>query len=221
MATIVDYASLKQAVLDFSHRASLSAYIDYFIQDGEDRVYRKVLELNEGNGLRWMEATLSLTINATSGYAAVPADYLALKGAQVVVSGANYDLTTKDSQWIYDRYPTRSAQGAPSFIAREINNFIFGPFPDSAYSVVGTYFQRAAALSSTNTTTWMTTNIPLTLFAACMASVSKFLKDTQAMEMWMSEMTDRLTGIISADKAEQYAGGQLQISAVDSVPGVW
>ena len=81
MATIVDYASLKQAVLDFSHRASLSAYIDYFIQDGEDRVYRKVLELNEGNGLRWMEATLSLTINATSGYAAVPADYLALKGA--------------------------------------------------------------------------------------------------------------------------------------------
>lgn len=221
MATIVDYASLTQAILDFSHRPTLSAYAGYFIQDGEDRVYRKILELNEGSGLKWMEATLSLTIDATTGYAAVPADYLTMKGAQVIVSTGYYDLTTKDSQWIYDRFPTRAAQDAPAFIAREGNNFIFGPFPDQAYSVVGTYYQRATALSSTNTTTWMTTNIPLTLFAACMASVSKFLKDTQAMQTWLAEMTDRLTGIISVEKAETYAGGQLQISAVDSGNGVW
>ncbi|MDE2101736.1 MAG: hypothetical protein KGL39_31105 [Patescibacteria group bacterium] len=209
MATVTDYASLTQAIIDFSGRGSLGPFTDYFIQGGEDRIYRKVLELNEGNGLKWMETALTGTINATTGYLAVPADYLALKNPQVVTSSGTFTLTVKEPVWIYDRYPNRTAQGIPSYIARETTNFIFGPFPDSAYTVAGTYYNRATALSGTNTTTWMTTNIPVAFLAACMIECAKFLKDPEGAQYWAGELNDRLSDICLADKAERYSGGTL------------
>lgn len=371
MATIVDYASLKQAILDFAHRSTLAPYIDYFVQDGEDRIYRKILELNEGKGLRWMEAQYP-SAAISNGTVPVPTDWLAPKDFQVVGPGS-YPLQFRDVQWVYSNYPIRSAQGVPQFIARDAassspaltplvfsasagqtvfslsaappgasivfvtldgsvllptdysvsggnltltngalagqmlvvqylwagsytmatplsftatagqtgfdissapsgteilyvtldgaiqttpndysvsgttltlvngatagqtlvvqyvksvtsssaGSFIFGPYPDSNYVVQGAYYQRAAALSATNTTTWMTANIPLALLAACMASVCKFLKDFQGMQAWMAEMTDRLEGIVEGDKAEQYASGDLQVMCASPVPSGW
>lgn len=212
MPTIVDYGTLKQAILDFTHRATLATYVDYFIQDGEDRIYRKILELNEGMGIQWMESALSLSIDANTGKAAVPADYLSLKAAQVQGDGGQWDLEQKSAQWIYQNFPIRQADSPPSYIAREGTNFIFGPFPDSSYGVVGTYYQRAAALSATNTTTWMTANIPMTLLAACMTAASKFLKDLPAVQAWESEMIDRLQAVIHADKAADLGSSPLVIS---------
>ena len=67
----------------------------------------------------------------------------------------------------------------------------------------------------------MTANIPLALLAACMASVSKFLKDFQAMQVWTAEMTDRLGGIVEGDKGEQYASGDLQVACANPAPSGW
>jgi len=217
MSRITDYPSLCQAIVDFSHRPSLKEYCDYFIQDGEDRLYRKILEMNEGMGLKYQETMLSGTIDG-NGYLVVPSDYLALKNAQVVTSGGTYDLDGKEPQWIYGRYPMRSPQGIPAYIAREGANFIFGPFPDNTYQVLGQYYSRAAALSASQATTWMTDNIPFALLAACMVSVAKFLKDPESAQAQMAELTDRLTDIVAADKAERYAAGSLQISADSSFP---
>lgn len=218
---ITDYASLAQAVLDFTHRASLSKYMAYLIQDAEDYVYQKVLELNEGKGLRWMETALNFGIDGTSGYAAVPGDYLSLKAAQVQALGGQFDLEQKDAQWIYRNYPVRSATAPPSYIAREGANFIFGPFPDGVYSVVGTYYQRAAGLSASNPTTWMVTNMPLTFHAACVRSGYKILKDLEAVQAWGVEFTDRITAVISADKAADLGSSPLVISPAGPCTSVY
>ncbi len=220
MPQVKDYDSLTQAVLDFAHRPGIGPYIDYFIQDGEDRIYRTILAENQGRGLVWMENTLNLTIDATTGYAAVPADYLGLKAAQVSADSGIFDLKMRPAQWIYSHYPIRSATDAPSFIAREGSNFIFGPFPDSPYPILGTYYQRATALSSANPTTWMTANIPMALLAGCMAAAAKFLKDEQMMQGYLQELTGRLQEIIAADKAQDF-GDDLQISSGNPAPPGW
>ena len=219
MALINSYATLTQSLIDFSGRDTLAAYTDYFIQDGEDRIYRKTLAINEGNGLKWMENALTGTISATTGYLAVPSDYLTLKGALVVTGDGTFDLTTKEAQWIYACYSVRAPQGTPAYIAREGSNFIFGPFPDMAYTIAGTYYQRATPLSAANTTSWMTVNIPLTLHASCMVSVAKFLKDPESAGAWNAELNDRLSDICSADKAERYSGGSLVINT--NSPTIW
>jgi len=217
---VKDYDSLTQAIIDFTHRPNIGTYTDYFIQDAEDRIYSTVLAENQGRGLVWMEATLAATIDGTTGYAPVPSDYVGLKAAQVTANGGTYDLKMRAAQWIYARYPIRSASNPPSFIAREGANFIFGPFPDGAYPITGTYYQRAPALSSSNPTTWMTTNIPLTLLAGAMIAAAKFLKDEQMMQGYVQEFTGRITEIIAADKMQDF-GDDLQMSSGNPTPAGW
>lgn len=207
---IQDFNSLVQAIVDFSKRDTLAPFAPYFIQDGEDRVYRAILAQNEGRGVSWMEAPLAYTISA-SGFGAVPSDFLAPKHSVLQTTAQDVLLINKPPGWIYDNYPMRSADSVPAYVAKEGANFIFGPFPDAQYSVVGQYYQRALPLSSSNSTTWMTANMPLTLLAGCMASVSRFLKDPEGEQIWAKDMMDRLADLVTADKAVDYSDGTLVI----------
>src|SRR6185312_6758403 len=216
MPRIADYTSLCQAIQDFSHRPSINQYADYFVQGGENRIYRRLLALNAGNGLEWMEQTLTGTIDATAGTMAIPSDYFSLENANVVTSQGTYELVAKEPGWIFSRYPARVASGIPAYIARQGSNFIFGPFPDDAYSITGTYYGRGAPLTTSNPTTWMTTNITDTLLAACMIEVSKFLKDGEAEQEWKATLDERLTDICIADKASRYSGGTLVMDTGDN-----
>jgi hypothetical protein len=87
--------------------------------------------------------------------------------------------------------------------------FIFGPYPDSNYTVQGTYYQKSAPLSPTNTSTWMTTYCPDVLLAACMLELQPFLKDTKSASMWQSIYDYKLGGLVNLDKAEGFMPGVL------------
>lgn len=211
MATIVDYTSLNQALQDFLARSDIAGYPDYFIQQAENRIYRDVFELNQGRGLRQMEASLTGTI--TNNNVPVPADYLGLKMALITIGNGNFPLDLKSPEFIFTTYPIQAATGSPSFIARYQGNFIFGPYADAAYTVSGTYWQKAAALSSTNTVTWMITYMPDVLFAACMAVAAKFVRDNDAMQVWEAVYMDGLAKFVVADKAEAWAESNLAITS--------
>lgn len=211
MATIVDYASLNQALQDWLARSDIAAYPDYFIQIAENRIYRDILNQNEGRGVRQMEAALSGTI--ASNAIAIPSDYLALKAARIVVNSEWYPLERKNAEFIYGNYPAQTSTGAPSFIADENGNFIFGPYADSAYTVNGVYWKKAAALSSTNTTTWMITAIPDVLFASCMAAAAQFVRDDATRDLWNAFYQQGLEAFIAADKASAWSGSSLAITA--------
>lgn len=301
MPRIADYGSLSQAIQDFAHRSSLSSYIDYFIQGGESRIYTKLLEMNEGEGIRAMEAPLLITIDGLSGQAPVPVDYISMKNAVLLDGAFAPDLIVKEPQWIRARYRNSQYQGPPAYIARDVysvfvgsiaagvltvsqqisgsigtnqplfgpnippgviisgptgppntwnvsipfgaqadidstitidstivtidniavdgdtmttGGFIFGPFPDGAYQISGAYYQRATPLSSANPTNWMVSQLPFAMLSACLAEVEKFLKNPDGEKAHISDMEDRLSDIVLADKAERYAGGSLVISCV-------
>lgn len=211
MATIVDYASLNQAVQDWLARSDIAAYPDYFIQIAENRIYRDIINQNEGRGVRQMEAALSGTI--ANNAIPIPSDYLALKAARVVVSSGWYPLEKKNAEFIYGKYPKQSATSAPTFIADENGQFIFGPYADSAYTINGVYWQKAAALSSTNTSTWMITAIPDVLFAGCMAAAAQFVRDDASRDLWNAFYQQGLDSFIAQDKASSWSGSSLSITA--------
>lgn len=210
MATIVDFSSLSQAIQDWTHRSDLAPFTDNFIQWGENDIYRDILLNNFGQGTRSMEATLTgIMIN---GSVAVPADYIALKAAQVVDNGGGVNtLYLKDPQWIYDRYPMRQAQGLPKYIARDAAAFVFGPYPDSGYSLTGTYYQRGAALSQTNPTTWLVTLASDLMLAAAMRAVQPFLLDSEKSAVWDGIYNTKLAGLIAYDTAEKWAAATMQV----------
>jgi hypothetical protein len=157
--SITTYAELKTAVANWLARTNLTAYIPDFIMLGERRIYRELR-------IRAMEASLSSAI--ASGTISVPSGYVEMKFAYIDGTPVQA-LTKKEGAFIYEFYPTRSADGKPQFFAREVDNFIFGPYPDSNYTVKGVYYKRLDALSDSNTTNWFITNAPdlLVLFVNC------------------------------------------------------
>lgn len=89
--------------------------------------------------------------------------------------------------------------------------FNFGPYPDSAYNIQGTYYQKATALSVANTTNWMVTNAPLLLHSACMVECAKFLLDDAMLGRWQSVYESSLASLILADKAERWAASTMAV----------
>jgi len=211
MATITDYASLSAAVASWTHRSDVAANLDYFIQVAENRIYREVFALNQGRGVRQMEAALSGTI--ASNAIPVPADYLGLKIAQINNGGNAYPLERKNEEFVFNNFPMQQASGMPIVIARSGSNFIFGPYADAAYVITGTYWQKAAALSSTNTSTWMITTIPDCLLAAVLVACYQFTRDASGAQTWEGQYQTALQSFITQDKSESWGGSSLAITA--------
>lgn len=290
-ATVVDYATLGQAIQDFTHRPSLATFTDYFIQFAQARINTDVFAQNCGEGVRWMEAGFTPTAIA-GGTVPLPTDWLAPKSFEILDGqGDTCGLNFKDPEWIYDAFPTQNATGLPLYIARDVvanasftaaistttltvsavasgtlsvgmpitgtgvssgttisalltgtggtgtytvdnsqtvaseamtgggGVFIFGPYPDSNYTVQGTYYQKAAALSGTNTTNWMVLNAPDVLLAACMVVASRFVKDAEQVQVWEQMYQTSLQQLIMQDKAERWAGSTLM--SEPSTPSPW
>lgn len=91
------------------------------------------------------------------------------------------------------------------------NILTFGPYPDSDYQVSGTYYQAIPALSSSNTTNWVTTVAPMMLHSACMIEVGKFLLDDGLIARWSPIYQQRLKALVDRDKAERWSMATMAI----------
>jgi len=199
---IATYTDLKTAVANWLHRSDLTTYVPDFIALGETRVYRELR-------IRAMEVALSQAI--ASGVIAIPSAYVELKHAYVDGSPVQI-LTRKNAAWIHENYPTRSSDGKPKFIASDAGNFIFGPFPDSTYTVKGTYYSRLTALSDSNTTNWFTTNSPGILLFAALSEAEPFLRNDPRIELWQAKYDQEKDGIMREERDEQFSGSPLTMS---------
>ena len=106
-------------------------------------------------------------------------------------------------------FPTRSSTGKPSYIAREGSNFIFGPYPDSAYTIKGIYYAKLTALSDSNTTNWFTSNAPDLLLWAALCEAEPFLKNDERIMLWQSKYDMAKEAIQREERDEQFSGGGL------------
>jgi hypothetical protein len=211
VAGVYDYNSLKQAVNDWFARSDLGNWIDYFIQIAEADIYRDIIANNQGRGVRPMEASLSVTI--ANGVAAVPADYLGLKIALVSLNGNTFEMQRVNPEFIYTQYPAQASSGTPAYIARQGANFVFGPYPDSNYTIKGIYWQKALQLTSVNSTNWLVNSIPTIMLAATNRAAARFVKDQEAYGLWNDLYTQQLQSFILTDRAEEMSGSALAMVA--------
>lgn len=91
------------------------------------------------------------------------------------------------------------------------NCFIFGPYPDSSYTLQGTYYQQAAMLSNGNPSNWIVANQPMMLHAAAMMQAATFLVDDALLARWTPLYEGRLASFVLKDKAERWASSTMQI----------
>lgn len=200
--SIQTYAELQTAVSNWLHRGDLTSYIPDLITLGEARIMREVRT-------RDMETAFSDTI--ASGVIALPTGYLELKNAYVG-SSTKIFLKRTSTESIYANYPLRSAEGEPRFIAREGTNFIFGPYPDSDYTIAGVYYKNIGPVSS-SAHALFTNNPDLYLFAA-LAESEPFLKNDKRVSLWEAKYKNIKDAANGLRDREDFSGGGLVIRAV-------
>ena len=198
--SITNYSELLTSVANWTHDDNLTALIPDFVTFAENRIYRDLR-------IRAMETALSTAIS--SGIVAVPSGYIEMKFAYVDGSSK---LQRKDSEWIYTKYPNRVADRQPFFFAREGENFIFGPYPDSGYTVKGLYYKKLAALSGQNETNWFTTNAPDLLLAATMLECMIYIQDDPRITLWEMKYNSIKDRIQKQDDDEEFSGSTLSVS---------
>ena len=205
--SIQTYAELKVAVArwvggsDDQTAGSLGilSSIDDLITIGESRIFREA---------RTMDTEQEHSTALASGVLGVPSDYIASKYFYVDTTPSQI-IEPRSPQWIYQNYPTRSSQGKPKFFAREGNAFIFGPFPDSTYTIRGIYWKRLSPVASVAHALF-TNNPDLYLFAA-LAEAEILIGSDDRIALWEAKYKKILSDVNGLSQSAEYQGGPLRM----------
>lgn len=177
----------------------VGSMIGDLITIGESRLLRET---------KTKDTEQSFSTAIASGVIAVPSDYIATKYFYVNNTPVKF-LEPRPVNWILENYPTRSGGSVPRFFARDGTNFIFGPFPDSTYTVSGVYYRRLPALS-TGVNNLFLNNPDLYLFA-CLAEAGILIGPDSRIPIWESKYKSILDSVNGLSRNSEYAGGSLQI----------
>ena len=192
------FAALKTAIADWLHRDDLTSAIPDFITLAETRIFRDLRSKD-------METAFSTAI--ASGTIATPAKYIDLKFAYVDRTPIQW-LDRKTAKWIYTNYPTRSSTSLPKFIGRDASTFVFGPYPDSTYTITGVYYKDIGPLSSSAHTVF-TNNPDLYLFGA-LQEAAPFMRNDARVMLWEAKYKGALIAAQGVADREDVSGGPLR-----------
>jgi len=200
------YDNLKSEIASFLNRDDLTANIDTFIDLAETRHARDLR-------IREMEAvsTSITTVAGTQSYD-LPTGYLELRYAMLQTSP--YTMLQYMSPADFFRvYNEGEGNGLSVYYTIVGKQIYLGHTPDDANVLELGFFQRATALSSSNTTNDILTNFPDLYLYGSLAETSPFLMQDERLAVWSSLYKE---GVRTANESAQrgrVSAAPLQMSA--------
>jgi len=219
----MNYTELLSNVRNYTEVGSdvlTDAILNVFIINTENKV-QKQLDLDAFRKF----ATSSFTIG--SPFITLPDDFDLERGVQIV------DNTTKDRIWAEQRDTTFIDEynvdrinntGKPIYYANwDQNTFIFAPTPNATYTVELWYNKIPDRLSSSNTTTWLSTNAPEILIYGVVAEAFSYLKNPTFVQLYDQKYSQAVQGLsvtqMGRKRRDEYADGVLRVPLQSVAPG--
>jgi hypothetical protein len=219
----MNYTELLSNVRNYTEVGSdvlTDAILNVFIINTENKV-QKQLDLDAFRKF----ATSSFTIG--SPFITLPDDFDLERGVQIV------DNTTKDRIWAEQRDTTFIDEynvdrinntGKPIYYANwDQNTFIFAPTPNATYTVELWYNKTPDRLSSSNTTTWLSTNAPEILIYGVVAEAFSYLKNPTFVQLYDQKYSQAVQGLsvtqMGRKRRDEYADGVLRVPLQSVAPG--
>ena len=154
-----------------------TAIVNDFIANGENRIFREV-DLDVFRSYQYAALTASNPFVSLPGSSI--SDTALIRSVQVYGQSLGNDRTKleqKDVTFMNEYWPNRTTTATPVYYATWKQGTLYlAPTPDVAYNIEVALNKLPTGLSSTNTTTWVSTNAPRTLLYACLCEAFKFLK---------------------------------------------
>lgn len=206
------YTNLKTAIADWTHRSTLTSYLDDFILMAEELMTHEPRPPDDpdigGVRVAITEATGNLT--AGQAYISKPADFL---------SPIRFDLTgTNGNLVVYagpDAIPSLFVEGngRPKFWT--VTNVIeFNRAPDSTYAYSLKYWSQPTALSGSNADNTILTNYPMCYLYGCLHFAYDFLQDDANSSKYLAKYKAAAWGASQRFQQSLHSQG-----AIASMPG--
>ncbi len=169
-----------------SNDANFQTMVPGMIDYAEQRIYR------EGDFLATYITDISTNVVAyqrTFSYPTGTGTFLVIDQINILTPvtatstyGTRVPLQVTSKQWIDMMYPNNTTSiGVPGFFAPATATQCFlGPVPDQAYNVEVIGTQRPAALSASNSSTFLTQTLPDLFIAASMVFASGYMRNFSA-----------------------------------------
>lgn len=195
--SIATYAELKTAVANFLERDDLTNRIPEFISLAEDRIYQTLR-------IREMEATSTITTTAAQQTDSLPTRYI---GARRLYVDASPDtiLEYRSPVNFWSMYGSQTT-ASPVVFTIEGENFVWGPVPDSAYSIKVLYYNRLAAFSSDSDTNNLLTKARGLYLYGALLEAAPFLGNDPRVITWAQLFDDLKERVESSDKRDRFSG---------------
>lgn len=163
---------------------NFSGIMDVLIDYAEGRLYREldlpVVSVTD-TSVSCTSGVRSISLSTTQGTLLVIQTLNLLSSAGATSSYATRIPLVPTSQAVIDAvYPSATSSNCsqPQYFTRLSDvEIILGPTPDQPYGTEVIATIRPSPLSATNSSTWLTQNVPELMTAACMISAAGYMRD--------------------------------------------
>jgi hypothetical protein len=192
--------------------------INVFITFAENRILRDIdLDVFK------LEVTANLTAN--NKFLTAPTNILTHRYLIVTSGTDQIFLDFRDTSFMKEYWPNGATTGIPKYYSVwDENTFYIAPTPSSALAVELGYIYRPPQLSSTNTTTWISTNAPEALFYACLIQAYSYTKGPpEMMATFDASYKQALQGLgieqQGRRRRDEYRDGMVRVQLKSETPG--
>ena len=192
--------------------------INTFITMAENRILRDIdLDVFK------LEATGNLTAN--NRFLGAPQSILTHRYLMVVVNNERIFLDFRDQSFMREYWPNYNLTGVPKYYSVwDQDTFSVAPTPSQNFTVQMGYIYRPAQLSSTNNTTWISTNAPEALLYACLIQAYSYTKGPPDMLGYFENSYKQAIQGLGIEQTgrrrrDEYRDGMLRIPLKSESPG--
>jgi len=178
------YSELVTQIRDYTETSSdvlTDTIVNDFIEHAEKQIFRSVdLDIYRS----YQYATLTQGVPFVSLPGANLGQLAFIRSAQIYdqADPIRYYLYQKDITYMNEYWPNRDTTAQPKYYAMWDQDTIYlAPTPNTAYNIELALNKQEDGLSSSNTTTWVSTNAPKVLLYACLVEAFRFLKGPDNM----------------------------------------
>jgi hypothetical protein len=195
-----------------------NSVINTFITMAENQILREI-------DLDVFKQEVSGNLTQGNKFLTAPTDILTHRYLMITVSGDQVFLDFRDTSFMKEYWPDGSATGVPKYYSVwDQNTFYVAPTPNSGYTAELGYIYRPPQLSSTNTTTWVSTNAPEALLYACLIQAYSYTKGPgEMLNYFKGAYKEALQGLgieqQGRRRRDEYRDGMLRIPLKSESPG--
>jgi hypothetical protein len=210
----MNYASLVTEIQSYTENEFVTADINTFITQAEQRIYN-------GIELAYLRKNTTGTLTSSNKYLSLPSDWLDVFSLAVVDGDGLYSyLLNKDVNFIRESFPNPTTTGQPGYYALfDSDTLILGPTPDANYTVELHYYYYPESITTTTSgTTWIGDNFSSVLLYGSILEAYTFMKGEPDMlglyQKRYDEAVAMLKELASKNRNDTYRAGRNRVANV-------